>query len=305
MADRTNVERRVFVSVNSDSSFGHDERRRAVKAAIVERLRTLGYSPQIFFEAGLPLGLGWTFDNVISVMRRCVGAIVIGFSRWRATSDGEPVKLVGEFLHFEGAVALSLGLPTLIAAEPDVLDRGIVYKGGGMHIARIPPDATQQTIFTGDFDRLFATWMATLETRRDVFLGYCTKARAFAAEIETILTRTGATVHNWAMDFGVGSSILEEIATARELCSRAIFIFSEDDPLQGTKGQAAPRDNVVFEAGYFISAKGAQNSLIIRVGRAKMPADLGGSIYLNVPSMSDGPRIIEARLRDFVSFGVM
>lgn len=305
MESRVKVERRVFVSVNNDSSFGQDERRRAVKAAIVERLRVSGYSPQLFFEVGLPLGLAWTFENVVGVMRRCVGAIVIGFPRWRATSDGEPVKFVGEFLHFEGAAALTLGLPTLIAAEPDVLDRGILYRGGGMPIARIPPDATPQTVFSGDFDRLFVSWMATLGGRRDVFLGYCSKAQAFAAQIEMIITRTGATVHNWAMDFRAGSSILEEISAARELCSRAIFVFSEDDPLQGTEGQAAPRDNVVFEAGYFISAKGAQNTLIIRIGKAKIPADLGGSIYLNVPSMSDGPAIIEARLRDFVSIGAM
>jgi predicted nucleotide-binding protein len=70
-------------------------------------------------------------------------------------------------------------------------------------------------------------------------------------------------------------------------------------------GQAAPRDNVVFEAGYFVSAKGPRNSVIIRVGNAKMPADLGGAIYLAVPSGATDPAMIEARLRDFISTGIL
>jgi predicted nucleotide-binding protein len=106
------------------------------------------------------------------------------------------------------------------------------------------------------------------------------------------------------MDFATGSSILEEIAAARVRCDRAIFIFSEDDPLEGINGQAAPRDNVVFEVGYFVAARGARNTLIIRVGNAKMPADLGGIIYLTVPSLTGGPGRIEARIRDFAVRGL-
>ena len=40
-----------------------------------------------------------------------------------------------------------------------------------------------------------------------------------------------------------------------------------------------PRDNVVFEAGYFIGLKGKRNVLTIRESGSKMPADLGGDIY--------------------------
>jgi hypothetical protein len=297
-------ERRLFVSVNADPSLGQDERRIEVKRAILDRLRESGYTPQLFFESGLPIELGWTFDNVISVMRRCVGAMVIGFPRWQATIKGKTAKLIGEFSHFEGAVALSLGLPTMIAAEPDLLGRGIIFEGAGAYIARIPIDATGETIFEGPFGASLEVWLARLAEQRDVFLGFCSKSAGFAAQVEQILTREGATVHNWSMDFGVGSSILDEISAARSRCGRGVFIFSEDDPLEGINGQAAPRDNVVFEAGYFISAKGARNTVIVRVGKAKMPADLGGAIYLAVPSGAVGPAVIEARLRDFVSTGI-
>src|SRR5438046_2857334 len=37
---------------------------------------------------------------------------------------------------------------------------------------------------------------------------------------------------------------------------------------------AAPRDNVVFEAGYFLSTKGAERCLIVRHGEAKMRGDV-------------------------------
>jgi predicted nucleotide-binding protein len=42
------------------------------------------------------------------------------------------------------------------------------------------------------------------------------------------------------------------------------------------ENRAVPRDNVLFEAGYFIQAKGKDRVLIVREAGAKMPADLGG-----------------------------
>jgi len=54
---------------------------------------------------------------------------------------------------------------------------------------------------------------------------------------------------------------------------------------------AAQRDNVVFEAGYFVHAKGHRRVLVIREsGRkrsAKMPADLGGAIYAPLPDLAN------------------
>ena len=63
-----------------------------------------------------------------------------------------------------------------------------------------------------------------------------------------------------------------------------VFLFTRDDELAGEdeSKKAAPRDNVIFETGYFISAKGKRNVLIIRESGAKMPADLGGVIYLSL-----------------------
>jgi predicted nucleotide-binding protein len=54
---------------------------------------------------------------------------------------------------------------------------------------------------------------------------------------------------------------------------------------------AAPRDNVVFEAGYFVNAKGHSRVLVIRESgekrSAKMPADLGGAIDAPLPDLAN------------------
>ena len=76
-------------------------------------------------------------------------------------------------------------------------------------------------------------------------------------------------------------------------------LLSEDDPLEGASGGVAPRDNVVFEAGYLMSAKGPERCLIVRRGEAKMPADVGGNIYVHLKKSSDVSSIAP-RLKDFV-----
>lgn len=291
------VARRIFVSATSDRSL--DPRRKSVKAAIVRRLREAGYAPQAFWELGVAEDLSWNFANVDQVMRQCVGAVVIGFPRWVLSYGGESARLVGEYHHFEGAVALTLGLPTLLIAERGVENRGVMWEGGGQVITYLPDDATADWVDGEGFSRRFAGWQRELGQRRDVFLGYCGRSRGLAAQVQLVLQRNGATVLDWAVDFRGGASILGEIERARSMCTCGIFLFTEDDPLEGVADGAAPRDNVVFEAGHFIASKGPARCLIIREGGAKMPADLGGSIYVPLARGADVDTI-ESRLVRFL-----
>jgi hypothetical protein len=291
------MKRRVFVSATIDKSL--DVRRRELKATIIQKIRDAGYAPQEFFEMGYPTNLAWSFDNVERVMRMCIGAIIIGFPRWTVSHSDHTTRLVTEYNHYEGAVALTHGLPLMIIAEEGVENRGIVWTGGGRTITHLPDDATSDWIRSPEFARRFTAWDEEMSRRRDVFLGYCSKSAGTAAQIQLLLERHGATVLNWAIDFHAGGSILGEIEDARNSCSCGIFLFSEDDPLEGVSGGAAPRDNVVFETGHFIASKGASRCLIIRAGEAKLPADLGGAIY--VPLDKNGAvDAIEGRLRRFL-----
>jgi predicted nucleotide-binding protein len=63
----------------------------------------------------------------------------------------------------------------------------------------------------------------------------------------------------------------------------ALFLFTADDPLEGSPTTTAiPRDNVLLEAGYFMSAHTARRMVVVREKGTKMPADLGGMIYLTI-----------------------
>jgi predicted nucleotide-binding protein len=55
----------------------------------------------------------------------------------------------------------------------------------------------------------------------------------------------------------------------------------------------------VFEAGFFMSMRGKERTLVIREQGAKMPADLGGIIYA---SLEDRDKIsaIDTILREFL-----
>ena len=122
-----------------------------------------------------------------------------------------------------------------------------------------------------------------------MFLGYCSGSSNTAAAVKRYLLSLGATVLDWQTDLIPGRTILEQIEQAASRCKGGIFLFTQDDDLvnPSKKEIAAPRDNVVFEAGYFIGVKGKRNVLVVRETGSKMPADLGGDIYASLPDRAD------------------
>ena len=281
------VTRRVFVSMPADRWL--TSMQIGLKWAIVERIEQLGYTPEIFLDPtgrhSLSSGNAWSAERADEVARHCHGAALIGLPRWKFGEAASPVLLPTEFSHYEGAIAKTLALPLLIVAQENLLRR-VVFDGGfGPYIGTFPPDAGKDWINSREFTVTFAHWRRELEGRRDVFLGYSGASYTVADSLRDFLENDiGATVLDWRRDFKPGRSILEEIEEARVRCSLGIFLFTKDDILgpPGSIKHAAPRDNVVFEAGYFVSAKGTGRVLIIRENGAKMPADLGGDIYASL-----------------------
>ena len=96
----------------------------------------------------------------------------------------------------------------------------------------------------------------------------------------------GLRVQNYAMDFLASPTIYEQMEEAARVCGCGIFLFTKDDPLEGKEG-AAPRDNVVFETGFFLRANGRDRVAVIREEGAKMPADLGGNVYISLKDRGD------------------
>lgn len=299
------VTRRVFVSMPADVWL--TDTQNDLKWGVVESIENLGFTPEIFFDPtgrqSLSAGRAWSADAADEIVKHCTGAAIIGLPRWVFRTEDRTVHLPTEFCHYEGAIARTVGLPLLVLAEQNLMRRVVFDSSFGPYIGEFPEDADRSWLQTKEFDVPFGYWRRQLERRRDVFLGYCGAASDLARELLTFLEEdVGATVLDWQRDFMPGRSILEEIEEARLRCTTGVFLFTRDDALTDPTfgNEASPRDNVVFEAGYFASAKGKQRVLIIRESGTKMPADLGGDIYASLEKRTDLSGV-ERTLRRFLT----
>jgi len=280
-----------------------DKAAREVVHAVLQLIADAGFEPQRFLFSGLPVSMGWNFQTVDEVMRRCVGAVIFALPRWKlsqpADSGEDGALFPTEWNHYEGAVANTLRLPTLIFAEKGIADTGIAWTGGGKPILFKPQNADIGWLKEETFRHRFTLWIDQLKERRDVFLGYCSKARDTANAINLFPTKLGVSVLDWA-DFSAGGNILDEIERAALISSSGVFLFTQDDLLEEASGdRAAPRDNVVVETGYFTQSKGRERVSLIREQGTKMPADVGGNIYLPLTNRKD-ISALETQLRSFV-----
>lgn len=111
----------------------------------------------------------------------------------------------------------------------------------------------------------------------------------------------------WTTSFIPGESTLERLVELSREVDFAVFIFGEDDwtvsnartAPDAADGQAAPRDNVVFEAGLFGGALGMRRTFILHAREAKLPTDLLGMTALRYdPDLAPaGMRAINQKLR--------
>lgn len=295
------VRRRIFISAPARANL--DARQNAIFDALIARLRAHELEPEFFFEMGAAAGMAWSAPNVDEIMRRCMGAVIVAFPRWRFKSRRHELRLASEFSHYEAAAAIGKDLPLLLMVERGVAERGITWTGAGYPILFMPETADPAWLDSDAFALRFNVWLDQVTERYDLFLGYCSKSERTARAVRRFLEdKLELRVLDWQTDFSAGSSILEEIVRAARICTGGLFLFTKDDkfPEKRSKpGGAAPRDNVVFEAGYFAGARGRDRVLIILEKGAKLPADLGGSIYLPLDSRSNIKPILPA-IRSFV-----
>jgi len=116
-----------------------------------------------------------------------------------------------------------------------------------------------------------------------IFLGSSAKQ----AKLLQALTRgleDIAHVEPWTASFNPGTTTLGRLLELTHEVDFAAFVFARDDwtthspPASDAKeaGQAAPRDNVVFEAGLFGGVLGMRRTFILHASGAKLPSDLLG-----------------------------
>jgi predicted nucleotide-binding protein len=172
------------------------------------------------------------------------------------------------------------------------MDRSGLF-ASGIKSTVIPQNADESWTSSSNFGNYFAVWAKAVRKRRDVFLGYCSKASSVARHIRDFLESRKFSVVDWDRDFKpAGATILEEIESASDRCRCAIFLFTRDDDLRArAMGEASfdavPRDNVILEAGFFTRSHGKSRVAIVREKGAKMPVDFGGIIYLSFDKRDD------------------
>lgn len=132
-----------------------------------------------------------------------------------------------------------------------------------------------------------------------VFLGSCGRAHATASKIKKYVETLGLNVIFWEDDFEPGRFILDEIREASFSCKYAILLLTKDDQIGGEQARWVPRDNVVFEVGYFINAFGMDRTRVIVENGTKVLADYGGIIYVSLPDITD-ISTIKGNLRKFL-----
>lgn len=289
--------KRVFVSVPRDQHL--DESQRVLKHAILDKLRSKGLEPQEFHVSGLPLRSPYTFDAVRDIMARCHGALILAFARWRDPSGTEGVAMPTVWNHFEGAFALALKKEILVITESNVAADGITWNGGGLIVLGAPVGAGPDWLDMAYAKLQIDAWIEAVKHTKDVFLAYSSKARATANDIGKFLSSRGVSVCDWEIDFAPGAAILDELLEASRSCLGAIMLLTRDDEFLGEENFAAPRDNVIFEMGLFMEAKGRERVLVVREQGAKMPADIGGGIYLPLADRND-IKPIETKLLEFI-----
>lgn len=263
-----------------------------LKWAIVKQIEDLGYIGEVFFDprgtGSLSASRAWSAEDCEEIMRRCEGCALLGFPRWRI-SPSQPA-LATDFSHYEGGLAHTIGLPLLTFAHEGI-DRRVVFdRSYSGYVGTIPQSATKAWLRSKGFKVPFKYWTDALATRRDIFLGYCSSSSSAAKKVKAHLTKAlKLSVLDWAIDFDPARTIFQQIEEAAMRCGAGIFLFTKDDDLvtKASKARSVPRDNVVFEAGYFSAAKRKDRVLIVLEAGAKMPADLGGDIYANLPSQAN------------------
>jgi hypothetical protein len=233
-------------------------------------------------------------------MALCHGALILAFARWLDPSRGDAVSMPTVWNHFEGAFAVAMQKEILIITEENVAQDGIIADTGGQMILRAPLDAGPEWLETDDPVRQINAWVDSVKSTHDVFLAYSSKGSDAGNAIHKYLVKAGVAVRDWELDFAPGATILSELLDATRGCLGAIMVLTKDDEHAGDQPLAAPRDNVIFEMGLFMEAKGRDKVLVVREEGAKMPADIGGGIYV---SLQDPKNVapIHSKLDSFVA----
>jgi hypothetical protein len=277
------MDTRLRIRILSAQTKNLSDQQNAMRSALVSQLEARGLNVLC-----RELGRAGVSDRY-NMIRDSDGIIVLAFEQWkgRRTVSGKEDEAImpSEFSHIAITQAALSERPYLILREKSLSLRGALrgsFADAPIDLPKsLDPGWLQSEKYSGELE----CFLDKVRTRCHVFLGYSSQASEVANLLSRFLTeKLKLRVYDWK-DFPAGKSVWEAIEDAERLTNCGIFLFMEDDVIgNGRNKKFAPRDNVIFEAGYFAGAKGKSRSLIIREKDAKIPTDFGGILYLELAS---------------------
>lgn len=134
------------------------------------------------------------------------------------------------------------------------------------------------------FARISRFTAITVTPSQTGFLGYSSASADIASSIKAFLASRFPRLYvkDWKWDFRPGRVLFDELDTASRECCLAVFLVTRDDAIAGPAGSliSAPRDNIVFEVGFFAARIGMHKTILIVEQGTKIPADLAGILYI-------------------------
>lgn len=122
--------------------------------------------------------------------------------------------------------------------------------------------------------------IAERRTKPKVFIISSTEAIAVAQNVEKALTHDDITVRLWTDGvFKVANYTLDDLETELNESDFAVAIAHPDDKVEFREEDwPAPRDNVVFELGFFMGRLGRKRAILMEPQgqKVKLPSDLAG-----------------------------
>jgi hypothetical protein len=257
---------------------------------------------ELLEEEGLSVITGLSEKHVAErhkQIAQCQGQVVLAFPMWSAKrlaekKMGERVVFASEFVQIHTTLALAARIPLLVFIDKSITLRGILRPHFLPKPVRLSKQLDPEFLTEAKTAARIANWLEKVRNHKHVFLGYCSSAGATAAKIRSFLERIGLSVLDWK-NFQPAGMLYTRIEEAAAITACGIFLFTKDDETSDPAVRA-PRDNVIFEAGYFSAGKGKQNTVIILEEGSRVPTDLGGEIFIqmrdrnNIASVRDDLR---------------
>jgi len=117
-----------------------------------------------------------------------------------------------------------------------------------------------------------------------VFIGSSKESLNAAREIQSLLSGDDLVPRPWTDSFRPSATSIENLERELAGADFAILVLAQDDVVESREeAHPAPRDNVIWEHGFFTGGLGRGRVFIVKPGNVdlKLPSDWGGITILN------------------------